>query len=217
VRGSHVEPELDDVRFLPPPRTITLKRIWHEYTLVERTDPGPIGFGLADADLSRHAATVYEQKSIGSAAKVTETSGGDPHEQTRYSLYTLTAEVARYLNLSPVRVAHRIADSVDGPDLVLDTVNQYNDVLYDLVIPGIFDALFEVTSAIKSEDRELVLLREPKDRGFYDFSARPELVVKQSDERVENLWRKSFHADMSTPPICGRSSIRCGGSTARQS
>ncbi|MCL2482806.1 MAG: DEAD/DEAH box helicase family protein [Propionibacteriaceae bacterium] len=184
-----------EVRVLPPPRTITLKRVWHEYILVERTDPGPIDLGLADADLSRYAATIYEQKSIGSAAKVTETSGDELRQQTRYSLYTLTAEVARYLNLSPVRVSHLLADSIDGPGLVLDTVNQYNGVLHDIVIPGIFDALFEVTSEVKSEDRELVLLREPKDRGFYDFSARPELVVKQSDERVENVRWKSFHAD----------------------
>ncbi|MCL1907246.1 MAG: DEAD/DEAH box helicase family protein [Propionibacteriaceae bacterium] len=184
-----------EVRVLPPPRTITLKRIWREYSLLEKEPPASVDFGLVDADLSRYAATVYEQKSIGSSAKVSEASADDVRSQTRYSLYTLTAEVARYLNLSCLLVSRLLVESVDGADLVLETVNQYNEVLYDVIIPTIFNALFEVTSEVKSEDRELVLLREPKDRGFYDFSARPELVVKQSDERVENVWQKSFHAD----------------------
>lgn len=43
------------VRVLPPPRTITLKRVWHEYTLHEKEYSEPVDFNLVDADLSKYA------------------------------------------------------------------------------------------------------------------------------------------------------------------
>lgn len=52
------------VRVLPPPRTITLKRVWHEYTLHEKEYSEPVDFKLADADLSKYASIMYERDSL---------------------------------------------------------------------------------------------------------------------------------------------------------
>lgn len=64
------------------------------------------------------------------------------------------------------------------------------------IIPAVFHALFEVTSELCTEDKELVLLREPKDAGYYEFSAKDDLVLTHrypgfTPEQV----KKSFHAD----------------------
>ena len=52
------------VRVLPPPRTITLKRVWHEYTLHEKEYSEPVDFKLVDADLSKYASIMYERDSL---------------------------------------------------------------------------------------------------------------------------------------------------------
>ena len=46
------------VRILPPPRTITLKKVRHEYTLHEKQYSEPVDFKLASVDLSRYASTM---------------------------------------------------------------------------------------------------------------------------------------------------------------
>ena len=64
------------------------------------------------------------------------------------------------------------------------------------MIPKVFHALYEVKGTQKSEDVDVVLLREPKDAGYYEFSAKDELVVSK-DNRVFTPAeiQKSFHAD----------------------
>lgn len=60
------------VRVLPPPRTITLKRVWHEYTLHEKEYSAPVNFQLVDADLSRYASVMYERDSLARDTTVKE-------------------------------------------------------------------------------------------------------------------------------------------------
>ena len=51
-------------------------------------------------------------------------------------------------------------------------------------------------STQKSEDVDIVLLREPKDSGYYEFSANDELVItKGHNNFTPKEEAKSFHAD----------------------
>lgn len=57
-------------------------------------------------------------------------------------------------------------------------------------------ALYEVKSELHTEDKELVLLKEPKDAGYYEFSAKDELVItNQYKALTQEQIAKSFHAD----------------------
>ena len=59
-----------------------------------------------------------------------------------------------------------------------------------------FHALFDIISELKTEDKELVLLREPKDAGYYEFSAKDDLVLtKRYPGFTPEQLKKSFHAD----------------------
>lgn len=53
-----------------------------------------------------------------------------------------------------------------------------------------------MTSELRTIDQELVLLREPKDAGYYEFSAKEDLVLtnKYPGFTPEQV-KKSFHAD----------------------
>lgn len=117
-------------------------------------------------------------------------------ENMKYSEYSLAGEVARYLNISCILAAKILRESVDGADVILDAVNRYNAVLDDYIIPGVFHALFDITAELKTEDKELVLLREPKEAGYYEFSAKDDLVItNRYPGFTPDQIKKSFHAD----------------------
>lgn len=184
------------VRVLPPPRTITLKRIWHEYTLHEKEYTDPVDFKLVGADLSKYRSVVYEGDSLARDTTVKEKTVDYLQDNMRYSEFSLAGEVARYLNISCILAARILRESVDEIDVILEAVNRYNAVLDDYIIPAVFHALFDVTSELRTEDKELVLLREPEDAGYYEFSAKDDLVLTDrypgfTPEQI----KKSFHAD----------------------
>ena len=95
-----------------------------------------------------------------------------------------------------ILAAKILREAQDGMNVILAVVNQYNAVVDDIIIPTIFHALFDVIATQKTEDRDVVLLREPKDAAYYEFSVKDDLVITNKypgftpDEVL-----KSFHAD----------------------
>lgn len=184
------------VRVLPPPRSIRLKRVWHEYTVSIKEYSTPVDFGLAGADLSKYSSVMYERDSIANDTSTKQSNADEYQVKMQYSAFSLAGEVARYLNISSILAAKILREAQDGMDVILADVNQYNAVLDDIIIPTIFHALFDVTAIQKTEDRDVVLLREPKDAAYYEFSAKDDLVITNKypgftpDEVL-----KSFHAD----------------------
>lgn len=184
------------VRVLPPPRTIRLKRVWHEYTVSSKEYSAPVDFGLVDADLSKYSSIMYERDSIANDTSTKQSNADEYQVKMRYSAFSLAGEVARYLNISSILAAKILREAQDGMNVILAVVNQYNAVVDDIIILTIFHALFDVIATQKTEDRDVVLLREPKDAAYYEFSAKDDLVVTDKypgftpDEVL-----KSFHAD----------------------
>ena len=195
-KTSTAEKHTYKVRVMPPERTICMKRIWHEYSLIEKEYSQPIDYEISSIDMSKYDSVMYEKESLrlnmATKEKVLDTSDS----QMKFSEFTLVGEVARYLNLSCLIVSRIIREAKDGVSVILDAVNKHNEILYDVVIPKTFHALYEVKGTQKSEDVDMVLLREPKDAGYYEFSAKDELVVSK-DSRVFTPAeiKKSFHAD----------------------
>lgn len=184
------------VRVLPPPRTIKLKRIWREYSLTEKGYSDPIDFALRDTDFSKYASKMYEKDSISHDMTIKETNIDDLRERMRYSAFSLAGEIARYMNISCILAAQIIREAIDGEEIILETVNKYNEVLNDIIIPQIFHTLFEVNSKVRTEDCELVLLKEPKEGGYYEFSGNPNLVITNRDPQLKLAESaKTFHAD----------------------
>lgn len=184
------------VRVLPPPRTITLKRVWHEYVLHKKEYSEPVDFKLIDADLSKYASIMHERDSLAHDTTVKKRNIDYLKDNMKFSEFSLAGEVARYLNISCVLAARILRESVDGIGTILEAVNRYNAVLDDYIIPAVFHALFDITSELKTEDKELILLREPKDAGYYEFSAKDDLVLTNHYPGfTSEELKKSFHAD----------------------
>ena len=184
------------VRVLPPPRSIKMKRIWHEYSLIEKDYSEPINFEIQQIDETKYESKMYEKGSIRLDMSAKETIIDDIKEQTKFSRFSLVGEISRYMNLSCLMIERILKDSVDGFDEIVDAVNRHNEILDDIIIPKVFHALYEVKSEQKNEDIDVVLLKEPKDAGYYEFSAEPSLVIEKEHYGFTDAEiAKSFHAD----------------------
>lgn len=195
-KTSNSEKHKYKVKVMPPERKIRMKRVWHEYSLVDKGYTMPVEFKIADIDMSKYESVMYEKESLRLNMATKEKKIDTSDSQVKFSELTLVGEIARYLNISCLLISRILRESVDGTDQVITAVNEHNEILYDVVIPTIFHALYEVKGTQKSEDVDVVLLREPKEAGYYEFSAKEELVLsKENNSFTPEEIKKSFHAD----------------------
>lgn len=191
---NKIQKESYQVRVRPPLRKIKVNVIRYIYSCTERENPEFLSLHLKDHDLSRYEAKVYT-KELGSRTTVKEQVLDDIQEERKYTRFRLIGEISRYLNIKPTRISEILVTSKDGFDTILDLVNKHNDIVYDILIPEIFHLLYKITTQKITEAKTLVLLKEPKNAEYYTFSAKPDLVVKESDSDVKKYAKKSFHAD----------------------
>ena len=195
-KSSNANKQVYKVRVLPPPRTIKMKKLRHEYTLIEKEYSQPINFALSELDESKYESKMYEKGSLRLRLSEKETNIDSMKEQMKYSEFSLTSEISRYMNISCLTVSKILRESVDGISNIVETVNRHNEILDDILVPTIFNTLYEVKNTLKSEDVDMVLLREPKEAGYYEFTANSELVItKEHNNFTQNEIAKSFHAD----------------------
>jgi len=167
-----------------------------EYRLIEKGYTDPINFDIAGLDMTKYASMMYEKDRISKDMTVKEKNIDHIKQQVQFSPFMLVGEIARYLNISPLLVSRILKECAEGEEVVVNAVNKYNDILFDVVIPAIFNGLFEIEGTTKTVEREMVLLREPKDAGYYVFKGRPELMLRNTDPQFSQTEaEKSFHAD----------------------
>ena len=198
IREAGVDRDTVEVRPVPPPRTVKIKRIKKLWQVTPRV-PGPgVQFDFGQADIERYQATKSEQEGLtfdgATRARRTLTDLTAENVRRVFSPLTVTAEIARYLNLSPFEIEDVLRASHEGMDEVVSQVNTYNELLYDWVIPKLFHAFFEVEPFTKEREDEVLLVREPEG-GVYRIQADPDKVVRNIDAGVLAHLAKSFHLD----------------------
>ena len=77
---------------------------------------------------------------------------------------------------------------------ILQRVNAFNELIYDEIIPRLFEVLYELKEFENHESEEIELVKEPES-GYYQVRANPDLVTKETDTGVSNYDDKSFHLD----------------------
>lgn len=198
--GKTTPKQLYQVRLLKS-KKLHLTRIFHKYDLLEKAYSAPIDFKLGEVDYDKYASHVYEKASL-TDDRTIKKEVVDIKDSVVYTRYMLAAEVARYLNISPVFADRILSECVDGADVVTETVSKYNEVLTDIVIPTIFNMLYEVKRSVITEDREVDLLRLPEGKEYYEFLADENLVALQNEAQFAKKDKagiaakdKSFHTD----------------------
>ena len=198
--GKSTPKQLYQVRLMKS-KKLHLTRISHKYDLLEKAYSAPIDFKLGEVDYDKYASHVYEKASL-TDDRTIKKEVVDIKDSVVYTRYMLAAEVARYLNISPVFADRILSECVDGTDGVTETVSKYNEVLTDIIIPTIFNTLYEVKRSVITEDREVDLLRLPEGKEYYEFLADENLVALQNEAQFAKKDKagiaakdKSFHTD----------------------
>lgn len=198
--GGSKDKQLYKIKLLKP-KKLLLKRISHKYDLKEKQYCKPINFDLGNINLEKYESHVYEKESL-TDQRTTKKSVVELGGNKYFSAYMLVAEIAKYLNMSCVFIEKLLTESVDGIDQITELVSKYNDTLYDIIIPTIFNSLYEVTCEQITEEKQVDLLTMPDNKESYEFLALPELVATEADQQFAKIdscgkpyKSKSFHTD----------------------
>jgi len=115
------------------------------------------------------------------------------HKQ-EYSEIMLVSEISRYLNKSPLLIENILDGTSESITGLIEIVNEYNEILYDQIIPRLFNLMYNVESEEVSEEHEVELIKLPP-QGYYEMLAEPKHIVRDTDKVAEDYKEKSFHLD----------------------
>lgn len=194
LKGEPEDKELVEVRLVPPPVKLKLKQVKKLHKLKERHLSDGINFEFEKSDTDRYRIIQTERSITDLSKKGYSKDITHIKEKFEYSTLVLVAEIARYLNLKPTQIKQTLQNSKQGLNDVLKWVNDYNELLYDWVIPKLFNYYWDLQEFTSTDEIEVELVKEPKD-GFYQMKVKPELLASLADSQYLPFKDKSFHLD----------------------
>jgi hypothetical protein len=184
------------VRMIPPPRKITIKEKRYSYNITPKDIMQPIDFDIDSIDVTPYQRRVTEKTSLSRIAKDRTAVITDIAEKTVFSVYTLVADIARFFpEAGALKIEDILEKSKSGSAKILEMVNNYNEVLYEHIIPKIFYSIYDVSGSSTETEREIILLKKPEGIEYYEFYADPALVAFVEDKEFKGYKDKSFHAN----------------------
>ena len=196
-----------EVRVVLPPVKIKLVRVRKQYQMREK-QPVP-GQQLVPERAEREAwntliekyRLIETQQEGLTAADSGRASGSRTfdltarREKRTFSPMTLVAEVSRYLNLRPLGVEELLDATKEGTSELVAMTNEFNELLYDEIIPRLFRQLYDLDESQQTEEHEVDLIKLPPN-GYYEVTAAKDKIVRMGDVQINDEERaKSFHLD----------------------
>ena len=80
-------------------------------------------------------------------------------EKRTFSPITLVAEVSRYLNRSPLEIEELLDATKEGTADLVAITNEFNELLYDELIPRLFRQLYDLDESQQTEEHEVDLIK----------------------------------------------------------
>lgn len=194
--------ELVRVRVQQPPVKIPIKRVRRAFKLLEKEDIES-GFKLGLDAVSKEDYRLIHESREGMAmpddsqqVKAVRSDLSYLQEQRKFSRISLVADIARYLNKPCLLIEKLLDKTAEGVDGILASVNEFNEILYDYVIPRLFESMYDIESENIEEEFEVELVKEPPiDPGYYTVTSSKDKIIRKSDSDVANVVEKSFHLD----------------------
>ena len=196
-----------EVRVVEPPVKIRLVRVRKQYTMRDKTLAPGQALGLDREDKEawntlvekyRLIETQQDGLNVADAARAPNSRTFDltsRREKRHFSRMTLVAEVSRYLNRSPLEIEDLLDSTQEGLDELVVMTNEFNELLYDEIIPRLFRQLFDLDETDQTEEHEVELIKMPPN-GYYEVTAAKDKIVRRGDHGIQDEERaKSFHLD----------------------
>ena len=196
ISGRGKDRTLVRVRVNRPPVKVKLRRVRRLFSVREKEMAAGTALELDKADTEKYRLIHKVQEGLvgRDAARVRTEDMSHARERRQFSELTLVAEVARYLNKPCLEVEEILRDTAEGIGAIVSAVNEFNELLYDWVIPRLFQELYDIDDYEKHEEYEVELVRIP-DEGYYEVTADKDKIVRQTDAAVRPFAEKSFHLD----------------------
>lgn len=195
------------VRVVEPPVKIKLVRVRKQYNVrIKTVLPGQSLFPELSArdkwnelvERFRLLETQQDGLTPSEAARASSSRTFDLTERREkhfFSRLSLVGEVARYLNQSPLEIEALLEATTEGVERIVEITNEFNELLYDEVIPRLFEMIFDLDEAQKTEEHEVELIKLPSS-GYYEVTAGKDKIVSSTNAVVKDHEReKSFHLD----------------------
>lgn len=201
------EKERVKVQVVEPPVKIKLVRIHKQYEIREKQFE--TGLTLMPELLNTYAWAeliekyrLIETRQDGlTAADAARAAGSrtfdltSRREKRTFSELFLVAEISRYLNRNPLEIEELLINTKEGLKELVRITNEFNELLYDEIIPRLFRQLYDLDESQQTEEHEVDLIKLPPG-GYYEVSASKEKMVRMSDPQIKDEDRdKSFHLD----------------------
>jgi len=197
--------EVVRIRVVEPPEKIKLARVRKQFSVREKSmSPGQsLGLDRTDRDswnalVEKYRLIETQQEGLtvshAASAAISRTNDlTDRREKRQFSPLTLTAEIARYLNRSPLEVENILDSTKETIDELVAMTNEFNELLYDEIIPRLFRELYELDEIEQVEEHTVELIKIPPN-GYYEVTAARDKIVRVGDVAPEER-SKSFHLD----------------------
>lgn len=194
------------IRVVEPPVKIRLVRVRKHFTVRDKVLSPGVALGLDRTDREawnlliekyrliekRRSGLTLDDAARSKSEKTTDLTG--QREKREFSRLSLVAEIARYLNRSPLAIEDLLDTTQEGTDELVVMTNDYNELLYDEIIPRLFLLLYDLDEQEHIEEHEVELVKLPA-LGYYEMSADADMTVRMGDVSDEAERAKSFHLD----------------------
>ena len=185
-----------EVRIVEPVINISLSEIKKNFNIQRRnTDLRHFKFDLSKIDTSKYMSTKITKEGLDRRmGPRVEEFRSDANR--KFSKYQIIYEVARYLNeYGDVLEVEEILENSGNFDDIVEMVSKYNGVLYDEVIPSIFNYLYDIKDNVVTKNIDVPLIRYPKGLNYFKFRSTEELTIQKDENIVKQYSSKSFHTD----------------------
>lgn len=196
LKSSGKEKELVEVRLVPPPVKVKFKKVRKLHQLKEKKLTDYIDLELEKADTEQYKIIGTHRSIHDISKKITaDKDYTDFKDKREFSAFTLIAEISRYLNIKPSTIKQILITTKQGIEEIVKSVNEFNELLYDWIIPKLFNELYEIESFEKLDEIEIELVKEPKDGDCYKVNAKKEMIASLYDSKYSSFKDKTFHLD----------------------
>jgi type III restriction enzyme len=207
IQQIAADKERVQVRVVEPPVKIKLVRVRKQFEMRQKAmaTGQPLGLNRKAKDawnalVEKYRLIETQQEGLTPAFALRDSATRtydltSRREKQTFSRLTLVAEISRYLNRSPLLIEQILDSTEEGTDAIGEMVNEFNELLYDEIIPRLFRQLYDLQESQQTDEHEVDLIKIPA-RGYYEVTAVKDKIVRMTDGIIKDGERaKSFHLD----------------------
>jgi len=187
------------VRVIPkiPIEKIKIKKVKKLFKIKEKQIAKKVDLLLSEAPIDGYKIIQSTEKisSVGESTSRIKEDVSINRYKREFSSLTLVAEISRYLNRSCIEIKEILTNSTEGLDCLLGMVNEYNELIYDWVIPKLFNEFYTLEEYKSEEEIEVELVKMPTNPGYYEVKGKNELIASSEDVKYLPFLEKTFHLD----------------------